>query len=289
MKSLKKILPVVLIALLIWSCDVIEGPYTEGTVIPADTLREATNWSDTTNKVRKILLEEFTGHLCPNCPAATEIAHQLAEDNPGQLFLIAIHAGFFATPAGAPYEADYRTIVGDELFAHFGVTATPTGMVNRVESSGSVVLNKDAWTAAVSTELAKPIDAFINLSISWDETKQNFWFNLNVEFFTDITDDLYYCAFLTQDSIVSAQKVDAVTVPDYVHMHMLRASLNGTYGSILKNGGVNSGDHIVTAKTMGEVTNTAFDPDQMHLVVFIYNAATEEIIQTESLKLTEIR
>lgn len=275
--------------MFIWSCDVIDGPYTEREIIPPDTLRDATNWNDTTSKVRKILLEEFTGHLCPNCPAATEIAHQLAENNPDQVFLIAYHAGFFATPAGAPYEADYRTQVGDELFAHFGVTATPTGMVNRVESSGSVLLNKDAWSAAVTTEIAKPIDAFIKLSLSWDYTKQNFWYQLNVEFFNDIADDIYYCAFLTEDSIVSAQKVDAVTVTDYVHMHMLRASANGTYGNVLKNGGVSDGDHIITPKNMGEITNPAWDPDQMHLVVFIYNANTEEIIQTETLKLTEIR
>ena len=48
---------------ILYSCDVIEGDYmTSGT----------TNLGDTTSVVKKVLIEDFTGHRCPNCPSATQ-------------------------------------------------------------------------------------------------------------------------------------------------------------------------------------------------------------------------
>jgi len=46
---------------ILYSCDVIEGDYmTVGTNNP----------DDTTSFVKKVLIEDFTGHRCPNCPSA---------------------------------------------------------------------------------------------------------------------------------------------------------------------------------------------------------------------------
>ena len=49
---------------------------------------------------RNVLLEEFTGQMCPNCPEGAREAHRLQENNPGMV-IVSIHAGGFA--AGTPY------------------------------------------------------------------------------------------------------------------------------------------------------------------------------------------
>ena len=57
---MKKLLTLTLIILCIASCDKIEPPYSSGNTNPIDT----------TSVKRNILIEDFTGHTCPNCPAA---------------------------------------------------------------------------------------------------------------------------------------------------------------------------------------------------------------------------
>ena len=60
---MKKYFTLLSAILIITSCDIVEGPYlTDEAITPIDT---------TTNSyVKKVLVEDFTGHLCPNCPDA---------------------------------------------------------------------------------------------------------------------------------------------------------------------------------------------------------------------------
>ena len=68
------------------SCDVIEEPFTEEIVV-----------GGCAEKCKKILLEDYTGHKCGNCPRAAEKAEELKAIYDDQLVSIAVHAGFFAS------------------------------------------------------------------------------------------------------------------------------------------------------------------------------------------------
>ncbi len=114
---------------------------------------------------RVILLEEFTGHTCVNCPEATKLAHDLKQSYGEKLLLLSIHAGSLAEPSGAPYEADFRTTPGTAIFNHFAPIGVPTGMVNRTESGGSVVLFKDGWEPAIQALVDLPQQASIDISV----------------------------------------------------------------------------------------------------------------------------
>ena len=61
---------------------------------------------------RKILIEDFTGHKCQNCPDAAAEIHNIQNTFPNQVVAIAIHAGYFSepNPPQAPYlTTDFRT------------------------------------------------------------------------------------------------------------------------------------------------------------------------------------
>ena len=59
---------------------------------------------------KKILLEDYTGHKCGNCPRAAEKAEELKEIYGDQLIPIAIHAGFFASDFGGNFTTDFTSI-----------------------------------------------------------------------------------------------------------------------------------------------------------------------------------
>ena len=49
-------------------------------------------WTQNTNTFQNVLLEDFTGHTCTNCPPAATIAKNLEDANPGRVFIASIHA-----------------------------------------------------------------------------------------------------------------------------------------------------------------------------------------------------
>ena len=116
-----------------------------------------------------ILLEEFTGHLCVNCPEATKLAHDYKQMFGEQLLLLSIHAGALAEPAGVPYDADLRSDPGMAIYNHFNPIAVPTGMVNRTEYEGNVVMFKGSWEPAIKALIDEPQQASIAISIQLAE------------------------------------------------------------------------------------------------------------------------
>jgi thiol-disulfide isomerase/thioredoxin len=111
------------------------------------------------------MLEEFTGHVCVNCPEATMLAHDLKEKYGENLVLLAIHAGDLSLPEEAPYDADYRTTTGTTIFNEFQPIGVPTGLVNRVQYNGGYVLFKDSWEAAIQEQLNLPQDVSIEIIV----------------------------------------------------------------------------------------------------------------------------
>src|ERR1035437_3018648 len=60
---------------------------------------------------KKELLEDYTGHKCPNCPSAGVIANSILAANPDKVVAIAVHAGWYATPTttGTQHLANFQT------------------------------------------------------------------------------------------------------------------------------------------------------------------------------------
>jgi len=116
-----------------------------------------------------ILLEEFTGHLCVNCPEATILAHDLKQTYGEQLVLLSIHAGDLAEPDQSPFDADYLTEAGTAIFNEFAPLGVPTGMINRTEYQGSYVLFKDSWEPAIQELINLPQLASIDISVELAE------------------------------------------------------------------------------------------------------------------------
>jgi len=269
-------------AFIIAGCDVVEPPYTDGTgpINPTDTV------------VRKVLLEDFTGHQCPNCPGAAVIAHELMELYPGRIILVTVHAGYFAGLAMPNYMTDFRCTESEALNTFFGVdlVGNPNGLVNRKEYSGSYIVGPDDWSTKIGEFLSMEPDADINLTRTYNSGTSTIDLTANVDFFSDFSNPILISAYLTEDSIVDYQKNNNTAIgttpdiADYNHMHVLRGSMNGTWGDTLSAAGATQGSQHTKALSY-TITNGTWIKERMHIVVFIYDATTLEVIQAEEIKL----
>ena len=128
------------------SCDKLKEPYIiESNVTPSDTIPLVA--SDTANFDGKIvvLLEDYTGVKCNNCPEAGALALQLQEQNEGHLVVLGVHPkSALQNPAGG--FPDFRTDDGNEWNNYFNIAAYPNGLVNRTGG----VLGSAQWTSAVN-------------------------------------------------------------------------------------------------------------------------------------------
>ena len=66
----------IFLGLLLVSCDKIETPNQKPPAVYncISPLTQIVKTNTTTSNFRKVLLEDYTGHTCPNCPRAAESA-----------------------------------------------------------------------------------------------------------------------------------------------------------------------------------------------------------------------
>jgi thiol-disulfide isomerase/thioredoxin len=215
--------------MLISACDEIAPPYkqTGGVVVVTGE--------------QKVLIEDFTGFRCGNCPAAAEIASNLYNAYKGKVIVLGIHSGqTFASPRGKLYSEDFRTIVGEELFNTFlGATGgQPNGMVNRA-GDGNKIISPDGWSAQVAAELEKEAKATIDLKPTYDSNTQVLTVDVDIRWLSNGAEDDHLAVYLSEDSIIYPQKDYrrpslglSEDDSNFVHMHVLRSAVGqfGTWG-----------------------------------------------------------
>ena len=152
MKRIQLLLAGMMVVLAMASCDKLKEPYfTEPVVQESDTI--ALEAADTLNFDGKVvvLLEDYTGVRCVNCPAAAEIASNLQAQYGEHLVVLGVHPkSALQNPAGG--FPDFRTDDGNEWNNYFNISAYPTGTVNRQAAIGSA-----SWATEVGNVIGSTI------------------------------------------------------------------------------------------------------------------------------------
>lgn len=265
-------------ALILPSCDIVEEPY----LVPVGSVEPGPG-----EAVRKVLLEDYTGHKCPNCPEAAELAASLKATYGEKLVLLTVHAGSLATPdLTGDFTTDLRTEEGTELDDHFGFGdwGYPTGLVNRTKYQGMTVLYSSFWENAIEAVIDLPPQAEIKLTGSYEGATRKLTCKTETTFLEDITGTYNICVFIVESGIVAAQKTETGVDTDYVHNHVLRASMNGTWGEPVGTDGSAVKDEVLENE-YDYTLPAEWVPENCAVVAFVYNTETEEVVQAEELDL----
>ena len=92
----------------------------------------------------KILLEEYTGHKCNNCPEGHEIVAKMQKVMQDTLVVLAIHATKQAEPDNNTiFSNDYRTETGNNYSQVFGITSLPKVTINRKQFNADIFKNDE--------------------------------------------------------------------------------------------------------------------------------------------------
>jgi len=268
-----KILPVIFFVLL-FACNKIDNPLKEANDSTCGDENDPI-------PIRKILVEDYTGHKCNNCPNAANILHEIKNKYCDHIIPIAIHVSGFAAPSEEPFNNDYRTDAGDELNNFYLVSnqGLPNGMVNRTEYNNDKIISPAEWETAVSLIYNITPDVDISIESNYNEDTKVITATISAEFLSDINYSMNLGLYLTEDSIISAQVFPDSINHNYTHRHMLRKGINGAFGESFVSS-AKFGDII--EKTFTFDANADWNINHCELVAFISNSSTNEIIQAES-------
>lgn len=265
---------------------------------------------------KNVIIEEFTGTTCPNCPRGIIAIENLERYYPGRIIPIALHT----------YTGDRLNSGMDAYSAYLSMNAAPSGRVNRgpvsepmavvngeYRLSGAGVIDETGapvktWFDLASEELNTPADAKIEFRADYDATTGNLTVPGNIVFSLGYDNrNINIFAVVLENNIEAFQmnnhyslnmealgewgsggKYGESTVAPYTHNHVARGVLStlysGTPGLIPAN--IQAGtpyEFTINAKMPASVANAA----NTSVVVMALDNDTFEFINAAEVRVND--
>lgn len=213
---------------------------------------------------RAVLIEDFTGQWCSNCPlAAQEIESLTSTYGTDKIIAVAIHCGPQGYQGGTDDLPGLKTDLGQEYYNAFKIEYQPQGKIDR----GGLAAYTD-WAGIVRTELQKTALLNIDVANTYDSESRKLSISIDLESVKGIdSQNGNLQVWLVEDNITSIQAMpDNSYNTSYIHQHALRDAVNGTWGEA----------YAITEETDAHFAysydiHTGWKPENLSVVAFAYN------------------
>ena len=254
-----------------------------------------------TAETKNILIEDFTGVACSNCPRAHETLKNLKASYPGRVFSIANHPlnatlKNFTEPINNPpfvSKYDFRTTDANLLLSYLGSSGQlPIGAINRKLFDGETkpLVGDGLWSGYATKELLQT-SSVVNmdtLSIRYDASANEITIDLRLVFNQSLVDSQYLTVALLENNIIDVQEKydngDVIYVPNYQHDNILRKLITNLYGDLLKaklDAGRVFRKRFIYKPTAEELKN--WNTDNLAVIAFVHgNATKKDVIQVKA-------
>ncbi|MDR0507950.1 MAG: Omp28-related outer membrane protein [Dysgonamonadaceae bacterium] len=245
------------------------------------------NTVSTEPQKRNVLLEEYTGIHCSNCPAGHKIADQLRAKYLGRVNTITVHQGGYAIPGAG--EPDFRTPWGEALAGQSQISSYPSGTVNRhVFSNGKAEMGREKWENAIIEILESNSPVNIMASAQFDHATQILTVDVEGYYTANSVQSTNMLNIaLLQENVLGPQTGAGTYYPEmmeggqYRHNHILRDLLTGQWGdSILQTTSGSSFNRLYAYTVPESLNEIPLNPSDMNVVVFIAEGKQEVITAT---------
>jgi hypothetical protein len=269
-------------AVLFYSCEEI-GPVIDLTgTFDADTTYVTTEVE--APQVKNVLLEEFTGVRCVNCPKGHEILDELETQYGSRFIAVSAHSEFQSEPYDD--DPDLNNPDADDLEELLGpVFAKPSGSVDRKAFPGeSLAMFRGKWATYVAQQMTATTPVNISINIDYDESIRAASASVTLHYTAEDTLDSRLTVMVLEDNIQTIQLDDPAIDSSYVQMRVLRKILPSV-----------SGMPLTVSREAGRVIVRSFKIDvpadwndeNLRLIAFVHRSEqTMEVlhVQQERIK-----
>ncbi|MEP7323059.1 MAG: Omp28-related outer membrane protein [Saprospiraceae bacterium] len=269
-----KFLSFILVYILICSCSEIP------VVLPVNDPNTG-NISD-----QNVLVEEYTGVRCQNCPAGAQVLEELKTIHGKRLTILSIHGGFFAQPTNRENKLTLDNSFGQQLISLFNQPqGYPSAMIDRKLFNGqpSLFLGGSFWAGYIDQEKSKIPKLGMGLSTTIDSNSRMLTVVVSINGLVDMSaQSLMLSIALSENNIKDAQLTPIGIDTNYIHQHVMRTFLGNVFGNTI--------DPIILnqSKTysFSLLVPIAWALNQLQVVAFVHNTGPDyEVIQVVEKKL----
>lgn len=227
---------------------------------------------------RAILIEDFTGQRCINCPTGTEIINGIVETyGEDNVIAVGIHSGPLGF-AGNSKTPGLMTDTGNEYYTRWdkeNKMGQPWVVFNRKTSPDSHYNN---WAAMVGTIISEKANLSVKIDNAYDAATRTLTTTVGA-FGTNGTVNGKLQVWIVEDGVKALQMMpDGKPNKEYMHNHVFRAAVNGTWGEDVT---VKEGE--TTTKQYSYVLPETWNADNIAVVAFVYNDGGVENVAKKHL------
>lgn len=237
---------------------------------------------------RNVLIEDFTGQSCVNCPDASDLIHELQEQYGEDVVIgVGIYSGPFGKTPTSNKILNLMTEQGQRYWDHWFASDTPqpVGKINRKPYQYA-----EDWKSSVNEALSIPTKMELSVASS-DFNPESRSYSIEVHVKDESIERGLLQVWLVEDSIVAYQKraIDGQTkiLFDYTHNHVFRTSMipladDNDWGMGEE---IALGQASVTCKNYVMVLDEAWKPENMSAVVFVTSDnGVEQVVKTPVIR-----
>ncbi len=276
---------------------------------PISVNLEQSNWDTSyvatveAPQTKKLLIEEFTGVRCPNCPDGAELLHRLNAEGAfaNRLCIVSVHSGILTNPI---YDhepnsiQDMRTTDGDQILQGIfgGDLFKPCAAVDRLEigNSGSTYFGlSTTWTSMMQEALSRHASSPVNIDITGSKAGENKYIVEVKAAYTEAVEGRQALSvMLLENSIEDAQEFPN-DFGMFTFDHVLRKALspyNGLEilpGQTVKEAGQVYITRIVLNIDPNDDKQKFWKPENMEVVAFVHKTGgnDKQVYQSQTAKL----
>lgn len=186
-------------------------------------------------QAKKILVEEYTGVQCPNCPAGAQILKNYDEAHPDKIVVVALHGGALTDPIKDESKYNFKNADVQNLVNNYlggGTPPKPAAAIDRIDDgTGMFIVNKNQWTSRIDQRSSATTPVNISLTSKYDSTLQKVIVNVKLVYTQQVPKKQALSLWVIEDGIVDAQLNELEHIPDYVHNHVLRDFITPVAGA----------------------------------------------------------
>lgn len=227
---------------------------------------------------RAILIEDFTGQKCINCPTGTEIINSIVETyGEENVIAVGIHSGPLGF-AGNSKTVGLMTDTGNEYYTRWdkeNKMGQPWVIFNRKTSPDSHYNN---WAAMVGTIISEKANLSVKIANAYDAATRTLTTTVGADGVNGTVNGKLQ-VWIVEDGVKALQMMpDGKSNKEYIHNHVFRAAVNGTWGEDVT---VKEGE--TTTKQYSYVLPEAWNADNIAVVAFVYNDGGVENVAKKHL------
>jgi hypothetical protein len=241
-----------------------------------------------TPELKNVVIEEFTGVRCPNCPQGHQIITAIKAANPDRIVAVSLHP---INSLGAPYSfsvQDFRSQKAQDLFDYLGqIGLEPAAGIDRKIFSGetNVLLEKTKWTSYVDQQMLVPVPVNVLLSSQYDTASRELTIAVELHYTQTITEQNRLTVVLIESNIVTAQLNGSVIDTFYNHKDIMRDFLTATQGDAI-NYTLEVGR--VVRKIYKRTLDPVWKPKNMHVAAYVHQfSSLKNIYQGKEKEITQ--